>query len=98
MAVQAKEKGTQLIDEEGLFALVRATEHLAPEPGAAAASPGDSRYLFRVQGLVPWVEVVNLIRHALRLLATKLSPLSVHAPHVIWHHHYGLDVLSRRNG
>lgn len=51
MAVQAKEKGTQLIDEEGLFALVRATEHLAPEPGAAAASPGDSRYLSRVQGL-----------------------------------------------
>ena len=44
--MQAKEKGTQLIDEDGLIALVKATEHLAPQAGASA-------------GAAPWSEAQN---------------------------------------
>ncbi len=36
-APQAKEKGTKVINEDGLFALIAATSHLRPAPSPPAA-------------------------------------------------------------
>ena len=54
--LQAKEKGTKLIDEDGLLALVKATEHLVPGGGKAvsaeAAPAGDLARPLRSLGAI----------------------------------------------